>query len=97
MAVLVFEDLDLLDRAVVVLPLLRQGEHGLGTRVLDLDDQGVVVHLEHLRQLGVGRLATVLGRELLKRAVDAARLEAHEARHPVLRTQLVQDRAADAR
>ena len=30
-------------------------------------------------------------------AVEAVRLQAHEARHPVLRTQFVEDRAADAR
>ena len=82
---------------VAVVPFLREGEHGLGGGAFHFGDQLAVVHLERFGQLGVSRLATVLAGQLLQRAVDLAGLEAHQARHPVLRAQLVQNRAADTR
>src|SRR5215216_2243100 len=62
-------------------------------RVGDLDER----LLELVRHLLVGRRPVQPVLELAVRALDLTRAGAHRARHPVERTQLVDDRALDAR
>ena len=59
--------------------------------------QRLDVDAERGGDFGVVGLAAELRRERRARGADVARLAAHGARHVILATQLVEDRAADAR
>ncbi len=70
----------------------RRGRH-LGQPALQLLGR----HPEGLGQLSVSRGATIAMLELGERRLDAARMRAHRARHPVELSQAVVDRTADPR